>query len=59
MLDTAQSMAFIIFGLIIVVILLRILAIVHAQAKRMRELETQLGMTDIREKIELEEEQNG
>lgn len=52
MLDTAQSLAFIIFGLILVVILLKVLAMVHAQAKKVKELETRMDAVEEMEAIE-------
>ena len=42
--DTAGSLAMIVFGVIIILILLRILIMVHRQAKKVNELERQLNM---------------
>lgn len=46
MLDTAGSMAFIIGGMILVLILLFILKIVHEQAQKVRELENRMKLMD-------------
>jgi hypothetical protein len=46
MLDTASSMATIIFGLLVVIILLRILVLVHQQTKKMEELKRELALKE-------------
>ncbi len=46
MADTAASMAMIIFGLLIIVILLRVLVLVHRQTRRMDELKRQLKLSE-------------
>jgi flagellar biosynthesis/type III secretory pathway M-ring protein FliF/YscJ len=46
MLDTASSMATIIFGLIVVAILLRVLVLVHQQTKKMEQLKRELHMKE-------------
>jgi len=46
MADTAASMAMIILGLLIIIILLRVLVLVHRQTKRMDELNRQLKLSE-------------
>ncbi len=46
MADTAVSMAMLILGLLIVIILLRVLMLVHKQTKRMEELKQELKMSE-------------
>lgn len=46
MVDTASSMAVIIFGLLIIIVLLRVLLLVHRQNQKMDELKRQLKLTE-------------
>ena len=46
MFETIQGMTMIIFGLFLILILLFVLRIVHAQAAKVRELEAQMKMTE-------------
>ena len=55
-LDTAQSMAFIIVGILLVIVLLRVLVAVHHQAKKVKELETRMKAVEKLEQYEVEKE---
>lgn len=45
MADTAGSMAMIVFGFLIIIVLLRVLVLVHRQTTKMEEMKHQLKMT--------------
>ena len=55
-LDTAQSMAFIIVGILLVVVLLRVLMAVHRQAKKVNDLEVRMKAVEKMEQFEVEKE---
>lgn len=55
-LDTAQSMAFIIVGILLVIVLLRVLFAVHHQAKKMRDLENRMKAVEKIKQFEAEKE---
>lgn len=44
--ETASGMAMIIFGLLIIIVLLRVLVLVHKQAGRVEELKRQLKISE-------------
>lgn len=44
--ETASGMAMIIFGLLIVIVLLRVLVLVHRQTSKMEEMKRQLKITE-------------
>lgn len=55
-LDTAQSMAFIIVGILLVIVLLRVLFAVHHQAKKVKDLEMRMKAVEKMEQFEAEKE---
>ena len=55
-LDTAQSMAFIMVGILLVIVLLRVLFAVHHQAKKMKDLEIRMKAVEKMEQFEVEKE---
>ena len=56
MLGVAQSMAIIVLGILAVIVLLYVLALVHKQANRVKELETRMRAMD---KLQVEEVTEG
>ena len=56
--DVAGNMSLIIFGLLLILILLFILKIVHEQATKVRELESQMKMMEAVKANDNQEEQN-
>lgn len=55
-LDTAQSMAFIIVGILLVILLLRVLIAVHHQAKKVKDLEIRMKAVEKMEEFEVQKE---
>ncbi len=55
-LGTAQSMAFIIVGILLVIILTRILVIVHKQTRKVQELEHRMKAMEKIESFEADKE---
>lgn len=52
MIDTVQSMFLIVFGVVAVLILLKVLIIVHRQTGRVNELEQQMKLMETSEQAE-------
>ena len=46
MLEVAQSLSFVIFGFIVILILMWVLVLVHKQSRRVKDLEQQMNLTE-------------